>query len=512
MINKTFFAPKDFLNINKIFWTKIPDYNTFFLVDLTVVDHEYLNDSLITMRALVDILKAKPVALVSSSNEEGIISLAKSYGINDFVYIDDFKVSFLFKLWLSFSAVIYWLFARTKNQLLNIKYKGNIIGHFVYDTFLASTGMGTSKWWDIRFAKYLRFGLILYEKFEKIFSQKNYVFFLGSEQIYVGSGISSLISLKHGIEVLYRKYGPNKVSYKKYSKISDLDLFPTHPDQNDFQNILKNEHSIALNWTNTYITNLFSGVISDHDWNAKNAYSNAQNLSEVDYHKFFDKKYKYHVFIFSHVFVDAVHCYREGLFPDYETWLRETLKIASKRKDVMWIIKPHPSDSAYKTKSSSVTVYKDFAHFDNIKLFPSNTLTSNLVDKIDAVLTVRGTVAGEYSCVGIPVVTAGRSSFDEGNFCIMPKSIGEYRDLLLHSNFERLSDETIKRAKIYMYLYYNYGRVDLPLLSDLKSDQSLAPSKEEIYNHLLFKIKNSNVKNVIDEGYKEYIINKLNKV
>ncbi|OGH84947.1 MAG: hypothetical protein A2493_01870 [Candidatus Magasanikbacteria bacterium RIFOXYC12_FULL_33_11] len=512
MINNSFFAPKDFLDINQNFWTKIPDYNTSFLIDLTVVDHEYLNVHLITMRALVDILKAKPVALVFSSNELGIISLAKSYGINDFVYVDDFEISFLSKLGLSVRAVLFWLFARTKNKLLNIKYKGDIVGHFVYDTFLASTGLGTIKWWDIRFAKYLRFGLILYKKFQKVFSQRKYILFLGSEQIYVGSGISSLVALKHGIKILYRKHGPNRVSYKKYSNIADLDLFPTHPDQDDFKNMLKGDTTIALQWMNSYITNLFGGVVSNYDWNAKNAYSNAQKLNEGEYQIFFDKKYKYHVFIFSHVFVDAVHGYREGLFPDYETWLRETLKIASKRKDVMWIIKPHPSDNSYKTKSSSVTVYKDFAHFDNIKLFPPSTLTSNLVDNIDAVLTMRGTVVGEYSCIGVPVFTAGRSPFDEGGFCITPKNIGEYRDLLLHTKFERLSDEIVKRAKIYMYVYHNYGRISMPLFNDLESVQSSTPSREEIYNHLLFKMKKMDVKNVLDKDYKEYIFNKLNKV
>lgn len=512
MSNNNFSVPEDFISINKTFWSKIPDYDSSFLVDLTVVDHEYLNVHLITARALINILKARPVALINSRDNQDLVNLTKSYAIDEIVYLEDFKVSFLFKLWFSIRAVIVWLFSRTKNQLLNIRYKGNLVGHLVYDTFLASTGFGTVKWWDIRFAKYLRFGLILYKKFEKVFFQKKYVLFLGSEQIYVGSGMSSIVALAQGTKILYRKHGPNIVAYKKYSKLSDLDLFPAHPVEDDFKEVFENDAENALAWTNKYITSLFSGHVSDYDWNAKNAYSNAKRLGENDHKKFFDKKYKYHVFIFSHVFVDAVHGYREGLFPDYEIWLRETLKIASKRKDVMWIIKPHPSDSAYKAKSSSITVYKDFAHFENIKLFPPNTLTANLVEDIDAVLTMRGTVAGEYSCVGIPVITAGRSMFDEGNFCITPKNIEEYRDVLLHTEFKRLSDEVVRRAKIYMYVYSNYGRIAMPLLSDLDSIQASAPSAEEIYNHLIVKLKENKETNIFSLDYIKYITNKLNKI
>lgn len=509
MSNNIFSVPQNFININKNFWPELPDYSSSFLVDLTVVDHEYLNVHLITARVLADILKAKPVALINLHSDKDIFNLAQSYGIKEVVFLEDFKVSFLIKLWFSIRATVVWLFSRTKNQLLNIKYKKNFIGHFVYDTFLISTGLGTVKWWDIRFAKYLRFALILYKKFELVFLKNNFILFFGSEQIYVGSGMSSLAALTHGVKILYRKHGPNRVSYKKYSKVSDLDLFPTHPIEDEFKEVFKNSSEKALEWTDKYITSLFSGRVLDYDWNAKNAYGNANKLSKDEYQKFFDKKYKYHVFIFSHVFVDAVHSYREGLFPDYEIWLRETLKIASKRKDVMWIIKPHPSDSAYKTMSNSITVYKDFIHFENIKLFPSNTLTANLIDDIDAVITMRGTVAGEYSCVGIPVITAGRSMFDEGDFCIIPKNLKEYQNTLLYTDFKRLSHEMVMRAKIYMYVYNNYGRIDMPLLSDLKSAQTIAPTATEIYNHLIFKMQNTEEVELVTQEYKNYIFNKV---
>lgn len=502
----------DFLLINHKFWSAIPVYETKFLADLTVIDHEYLNVHLITTRFLMHILKARPVALLNSSKDQQVINLAKSYGVHEFIFLDKINVSIWLKIWFSFYALFVWFFSRSKESLLNIKYKNIIIGHYIYDTFLISNGIGTVRWWNVKFAKYIRFALILYKKFEKIFDDDKYVLFLGSEQVYLGSGISSAISLSRGVEVLYRKHGPNVVAYKKYSKLSDLDLFTTHPVKDDFEEVLNNDFEDALKWADKYIINLFNGNVPDYDWNAKNAYGNAKKLDKGSFDKFFDKKYKYHVFIFSHVFVDAVHGYREGLFPDYETWLRETLKIASQRKDVMWIIKPHPSDGAYSTKSNSVEVYKDFAKFDNIKLFPANTLTSDLVENIDAILTMRGTAAGEYSCVGVPVITAGRSMFDEGNFCITPKNLGEYKDVLLHAEFKRLSDEVIKRAKIYMYVYNNSGRIDMPLLSDLESTGIMAPSVEEIYSHLSYRMKNMKEEDVFNQDYKNYIINKLNKI
>lgn len=503
--------PKSFFGLNEKFWGPIPKYDKYFLVDLTINDHEYYNVHLITTRALSEILKAKPVVLLGAEQKYEIEKLVRSYGIKDIIHLDRYEVSLLVKLGLFFKASYLWIINRTKERLLEIKFNEIFIGHLVYDEYLSRTLYGTVKMWDPTLIKIIFKSLKYYYKYKEVFRERKYELYFGVEQIYARSGMASVAAISSGVKMFLRKHGPNQVSYRSYIDACDLDLFPNHPEGKDFEYYLNNKPEVALNWSNNYIKNLFNGNVDKYDWNAQNAYTKAKTIKQIDYDRVFRGSYRYCVFIFSHVFVDAAHCYRQGLFPDYEIWLRETLKIAVKRRDVLWIIKPHPSDKAYSTKHTSLSVYKDFKKYDNIRMFPKDTSTANLIDKIDGVLTFRGTVAGEYSCMGVPVIMAGRSMFDEGKFCILPSSLPEYKNILLTYQFKRLSDDVVNRAKIYLYVYNHVNRINMPLLNDIILDNPNGASADEIYIHLTKKILEYKNNFYFSNDYLQYIIGKLDR-
>src|SRR3546814_16642738 len=46
--------------------------------------------------------------------------------------------------------------------------------------------------------------------------------------------------------------------------------------------------------------------------------------------------------IFSHILYDATFFYGESLFPDYETWLIETVRGAIANPNLNWVIQVHP--------------------------------------------------------------------------------------------------------------------------------------------------------------------------
>ncbi len=503
--------PESFFDLNGKFWNSIPEYDKYFLVDLTINDHEYYNVHLITARALSEVLKANPVALIGPEQKNEIEQLIRSYGIKYIVYLDKYEVSLLTKVVLFFKAFYLWIANRTKDNLLKIKFNEVPIGHLVYDEYLARTLYGTVKMWDPTLIKIIFKSLKYYYKYKKIFKEKKYELYFGVEQIYARSGMASVAAISSGVKMFLRKHGPNQVSYRSYLDANDLDLFPNHPEEKDFEYYLNNNTEIALNWSNNYIKNLFSGNVDKYDWNAQNAYTKAQLIKQNDYDRVFKGNYRYCVFIFSHVFIDAAHCYRQGLLPDYEIWLRETLKTAINRKDTLWIIKPHPSDKAYSTKHTSLSVYEDFKKYDNIRMFPENTLTANLIDKIDGALTFRGTVAGEYSCMGVPVIMAGRSMFDEGKFCILPSSLSEYKNILLTYQFKRLSEDVVNRAKVYLYVYNYVNRIDMPLLNDIILENANGASADEIYSHLSKKILEYKNNFSFSDNYLNYIIRKLDR-
>jgi len=501
--------PQKFLDINKKFWPVIPFSSEYFIVDLLTADHEYYNVHLITARALANILKAQPVALLPSCKDQELIKLVNSYGINNIIFLADIKISKKLQIWLVSYATFLWFKTRTKEQRLKIEYKNSLIGHYIYDTYLNSTGLGTVKLYDFRYAKLIYQALELYNQFTQIFNSKKIILYFGSEQAYIGGGIPSTVAISKNIKVFYRKFGPNRVVYKAYTKEEDLCIYPGHPNLSDFESELKSNKEEVLKWADKYLNNLFHGEVEVSDWNAQNAYKKSRLLTEAEIKNLFGHKYNYRVFILSHIFVDAAHGYKESIFPDYEIWLKETLRIAKDRSDTLWIVKPHPCEKDYFLKTRAVDVCKKFLCYENIKIFPEKVSAANLLDYIDAMITVRGTAAIEYSAAkGIPVITAGRNMFDEGNFCIRPKDKKEYRDILMNMEFSRLSDEKIKRAKVYLYVYNYLNRIEMPLLSNINFD-TMNVTPDEIYNYLAKILEIIDYNNLFSNSFINYLNKKL---
>jgi len=172
-----FCIPEDFFEINRKFWPRISFSKDFFLVSFLLKDHEYYNVNLISTRGLAEVMEACPVALLHSRKEQELIKLVASYGIHNFIYLEDYKISRASSLWLKFYAIFLWATRRTKRKLLNISYKNKLIGHFIYDTYLGSTGFGTVKVGDYKYAKYIYRALVCYHKYVSIFNTKKFQLF-----------------------------------------------------------------------------------------------------------------------------------------------------------------------------------------------------------------------------------------------------------------------------------------------------------------------------------------------
>ena len=65
------------------------------MVDLTIHDHEYYNVHLITARAVSEILKSRPVVLLPKRQSGETAKLVRSYGIEEIIYLENYKVPLL---------------------------------------------------------------------------------------------------------------------------------------------------------------------------------------------------------------------------------------------------------------------------------------------------------------------------------------------------------------------------------------------------------------------------------
>ncbi len=146
--------------------------------------------------------------------------------------------------------------------------------------------------------------------------------------------------------------------------------------------------------------------------------------------------------VFSHVLWDATFFFGENLFPDYETWLIETVRVACKNTAVNWVIKLHP-DYVWKMQqmgphASPRDVLALEGEFGTLPphihvVAPDTDISTHAFFPItDYCITVRGTIGIEAPCFGIPVFTAGTGRYSGLGFTNDSRTREEYLEKLLH--------------------------------------------------------------------------------
>lgn len=164
--------------------------------------------------------------------------------------------------------------------------------------------------------------------------------------------------------------------------------------------------------------------------------------------------------IASHLLWDDVATSYRNLYCDYTEWTARTLSVATKNKEVLWIIKAHPSEIHIGTNARIREIIKSQFQGqlpENILFLDADTPfnTYSLIDAVDAVITVRGTIAFEAACRGKTVVNAGTGPCTGQGFTVEFNSIDEYEAYLssLHTQDLRLSPEKVRLARIGIYAY-----------------------------------------------------------
>jgi capsule polysaccharide export protein KpsC/LpsZ len=164
---------------------------------------------------------------------------------------------------------------------------------------------------------------------------------------------------------------------------------------------------------------------------------------------------KKNVFIVAHVFKDSPHISESMLFNDYYDWLEKTLIYLNRFSDKYnCFVKAHPSAELYGEKDLIKKMLVGH-QIDNIYLLNDDFNPKSFLTCADVIITCQGTVGMEYSCFGIPIVTAGEALYSNFGFTYDSKSRESYFDKLSHLEFlPMLNNEQIEFAK-YVYALYN---------------------------------------------------------
>lgn len=190
---------------------------------------------------------------------------------------------------------------------------------------------------------------------------------------------------------------------------------------------------------------------------------------------------KKNVVIMAHTFTDAVYNYGDLFYRDYYDWTENTLALAAKNDKVNWILKPHPTRSAYHESQDSIEDM--FARYktDNMYLLSDDVSAESIKNMADVLITIGSNAGGEFACFGIPVVIVGKPYFGKLGFTIEPGSKSDYEKCLAHvEDIKPLTEKQTETAKKAFYLRNKKG----PAILGTKYDDEFANLVNEQYRHM----------------------------
>ena len=168
------------------------------------------------------------------------------------------------------------------------------------------------------------------------------------------------------------------------------------------------------------------------------------------------------VIICCHTLSESAHRCSEQVYEDTYSWIEETMKLVRNNTKVNWIVKVHPIGA---TKYGEVNVVESLYEkyrSENLFLFPDE-YNSALVGKLaDAVITIYGTVGGEYSCFGIPVILAGKAAYSGLGYTIDAFTKEKYEKILENADqyIKPLNEEQKEKAKLYFMYSLRKNQID----------------------------------------------------
>jgi hypothetical protein len=319
---------------------------------------------------------------------------------------------------------------KTKNDLLNLKFKGIPIGDYLYDEYLRSFNKITINLETDHFKNYLLHSLKL----------TNF-WFNKLDPKYIKSVIIShtayLIGLI-GTIAIYKKIPTYRVSLSScfyLTKKNPKQFSNFHEYPSIIKRIDKKVKNPQIKQAKKKIIKYF--LKKDLKILKKPKNNNNNNLN---------------VLVSAHCFTDAVHVHGiKNCFSDYYEWIDYIGKTSLKSRH-NWLIKLHPSEYDNNLKNMNYFLKK----YPHLKLVKKNTKNLKLINNIDVVLTVYGTVGREFPLFGIPVINASTCGPHSGyKFNHHFDNIHKYNKAI--TNLQKYTKNfKIDKSKVLEFYYLRY--------------------------------------------------------
>lgn len=320
---------------------------------------------------------------------------------------------------------------KTAHDFLNWRFACGLPSTDVYDSVIKRQRRGTIDLSDPNLAAHIASILDTHDRASQLFDRIRPDLFVISHTASANTAYGAILwaALARGIETVIPWGAFGSMRLYRVRNWDDVYDWAGPPKRDDIESLSPEAASSLAEKGRAYIEKRMSGTLNDTS--AEYAYRRPKKQTgRAEICKRFGWSEETPIVaVYASVWFDNPHVFGMTEFTDFDDWLRLSVRVAQNTSGINYLFKPHPSEQFYGGPKLCELMGQG-AVAPNVAVSDTNWNGRTIVEAIDAIVTLHGTIGVEATACGVPVLAAGPGWYDHLNFVRRATTREEYaRDL-----------------------------------------------------------------------------------
>ena len=396
---------------------------------------------------LVNNLKADLIGLYEKKTSNEIIETLTSFGLHKYIEIESrVNKSYLNQAYLISKDI------KTPFDIVNLKLPYDFPGQVLYDSILKAEMVGSIKNNMKNIHKYIAELISYLEEYEKKIDWDSISALILSHPVHFRFSTLTHHALRRGIPVYIMNYVNEFISLRKLETCHDwTNGCYEKPEFEVVKKLSEKKKNYLEKIGRNYLNDVRSAkrgetlTINAFVENKKESFNKEKFL--LDYNLDINKPT---AVIMTNCWPDFPNLFPSNWYADYVEWLQKTLEIITKVDNCNWIIKAHPAEFKYGSKTKMIHFLKNINN-KNIIPWPDNISSDKLLQIVDVVITSHGSAGFEYPALGKASICTKKTHYSNWGFTNCCSDYSDYKNLL--ENIQTIKKPNKNQQKLaYIYI------------------------------------------------------------
>jgi hypothetical protein len=347
--------------------------------------------------------------------------------------------------------------ARAPEDILSWRFSCGLPASDVYDALLKRQRRGTLDLKDPRLPQTVADILDTFDAAANLFDDINPKLYLASHTASGHTAYGAILwaALTRGIEAIIPWGAYDTLRFYRIHRWSDVYTWANVPKRSDIAALSPPRAEQLARRGRDYIKARITGQTDD----AAAVYAYRVRAMDVDRisvaRRFGWSPDAPIVAIYASVWFDNPHVFGMSAFTDFDDWLSLTARVAAATPQINYLFKAHPSEEFYGGPTLADMLSR-LPHAPNVALCPNDWNGRFVMEAVDGIVTLHGTIGVEAAANGIPVLAAGPGWYDHLGFVRRSTTRGDYiRDLAHAWWLDCPREEARRTAEMFAGWYFS---------------------------------------------------------